>query len=95
MARSYKGKNWGNQPPEVGPAPANVGGKHGGISPASQQMSADGIHAEGSTGNPGTEFAWEGVDSTAIGAKTALPPLTHLGDALGGHDQPRGEGTKR
>ena len=81
--------------PEVGPMPANKGGKHGGISPASQKLSADGIEAHGSTGVPGTEFAWEGPDSTAIGSTTQLPPLTHLGDAKGGHDQPRGEGTGR
>ncbi len=81
--------------PEIDPnLPANVGGKHGGISPASVQLTAD-THAEGSTGNPGTEFPWEGADATPIGFDTALPALTHLGDAQGGHDQPRGEGTGR
>ena len=57
--------------------PANTGGKHGGISPAGGKLT-DFPEAHGSTGNPGTEFPWDGADSTQIGANTALPPLKSL-----------------
>lgn len=81
MART----NWN---PEVGPLPANVGGEHGGIALASKQLTADAPVQGDNPGNSGhTDAAlpWEGADSTAIGFDTALPPLTHLGDASGGH----------
>ena len=63
--------------PEVGPLPANKGGKHGGIDPNGGKSAAD-APAEGSSGNPGTKLPWDGADATDIGSTTPLPPLTHL-----------------
>lgn len=62
---------------EVGIAAANTGGKHGGISP-SGGGEVPGADAHGSSGNPGTEFPWDGADATQIGANTSLPPLKSL-----------------
>lgn len=64
--------------PEIGALPANKGGKHGGISPAGGECDYSHTTA-GSSGNPGTEFPWEGSDSTAIGANTAPPAIPYLG----------------
>ena len=63
--------------PEVGPLPKNTGGTHGGINPAGGHV-ADDVPAEGSSGNPGTQFPWDGPDATDIGANRALPPLRSL-----------------
>lgn len=62
---------------EVGIAPANVGGTHGGINPRGGGSVGD-APEHGSSGNPGTEFPWDGADATQIGANTALPPLESL-----------------
>jgi hypothetical protein len=61
----------------TGAIPSNRGGTHGGISPASHKQAANAT-AEGSSGNPGTEFPWKGADATSIGFDTALPPLKSL-----------------
>lgn len=63
--------------PEVGSLPKNKGGTHGGINPAGGHV-VDDVPAQGSTGNPGTQFPWEGADSTQIGATTALPQVRSL-----------------
>lgn len=73
--------------PEVGPLPANVGGKHGGIDPAGGGKVAD-APAQGSSGNPGTQLPWEGPDSSDKSGQ--LPPVTHLGGSGSGHDVAEG-----
>jgi hypothetical protein len=56
--------------------PANVGGTHGGINPRSRTGTVQRPSAHGSSGNPGTEFPWEGADSTRKPGE--LPPLKSL-----------------
>lgn len=70
MART----NWN---PEVGSLPANKGGTHGGINPAGGHVKDD-VPAEGSSGNPGTEFPWNSTDATDHPSTTQIPPLRSL-----------------
>ena len=59
----------------LGQVAANKGGTHGGINPAGGKVAS--VPAHGLSGNPGTEFPWDGADATPKDG--ALPPLTHLG----------------
>ncbi len=72
----YTGRKKSVEDPSVH-IPANVGGTHGSINPNGGGSIGD-APAHGSTGNPGTEFPWDGADATSIGATTQLPPLKSL-----------------
>lgn len=91
MART----NWN---PEVGPLPANKGGKHGGIDPAAGRCDESFAvePTETSSGHPGTQNPWEGANSTAVGANTQVPALKNLGtpgSGFGSGNLGQGKGT--
>lgn len=60
----------------LGQVSRNKGGPHGGVPIGNKKLS--GVPSAGSSGNPGTEFPWDGADATDIGATTPLPPLKSL-----------------
>ena len=60
-----------------GITPKNTGGTHGGINPAGGHI-PDNVPAEGSSGNPGTSFPWDGPDATDHPSNQQLPPLRSL-----------------
>lgn len=59
----------------LGQGGANKGMAAGGIDPAGGGSIPD-APAEGSTGNPGTVFPWEGADATSLPGQ--VPPLKSL-----------------
>ncbi len=60
----------------LGKVDANAPGSHGGVPLGNGTLEDAPQH--GSSGNPGVDFPWDGVDSTQIGFDTALPPLKNL-----------------
>lgn len=80
----YTGKKKSVEDPSV-TIPKNGPANAGGINITAGAMSTADVVCQGSSGNPGEQLPWEGADATSIGANSALPPLTHLGDAGGGH----------